>query len=64
MCCLGALVAATEVDPDEELEVFVSLLSLVGTPAEAPKPRVLPPGRPRESRTGPAKRYPAFKKAA
>jgi hypothetical protein len=35
-----------------------------GTPAEPPKPCGRSPGRPRGSRTGPAKRYPALKKAA
>lgn len=35
-------------------------MSLVGTLAEAPKCRVLPPGRPKGSRTGPAKQLPGF----
>lgn len=41
-----------------------ALLSLVGTPARAPKPCGRSPGRPAGSRSGRATRYPALKKAA
>jgi hypothetical protein len=41
-----------------------ALLSLVGTPARAPKPCGRSPGRPTGSRSGRATRYPALKKAA
>ena len=50
--------------PYRVLRCFVTLLPLVGTPAAAPKPRGRSPGRPRGSRSGPAKRYPAVKKVA
>jgi DDE superfamily endonuclease len=50
--------------PTRVLRSFVTLLPLVGTPAAAPKPRGRSPGRPRGSRSGRAKRYPAVKKAA
>ena len=43
---------------------FVTLLPLPGTPARAPKPRGRSPGRSKGSFSGPAKRYPALKKAA
>jgi len=43
---------------------FPKLLLTLGTPASAPKPCGRSPGRPRGSRTGPARRYPAIKKAA
>lgn len=43
---------------------FATLLPALGTPAAAPKPRGRSPGRPKGSRSGPAKRYPAIKKAA
>ena len=50
--------------PTRVLRSFVTLFPLVGTPAEAPKPRGRSPGRPKGSFSGPAKRYPAIKKAA
>jgi hypothetical protein len=50
--------------PPRVLRSFVTLFPLVGTPAEAPKPRGRSPGRPKGSFSGPAKRYPAIKKAA
>jgi hypothetical protein len=50
--------------PNRVLRNFASLLPILGTPARAPKPRGRSPGRPRGTATGPAKRYPAVKKAA
>jgi hypothetical protein len=50
--------------PNRALRNFASLLPVLDTPAEAPKPRGRSPGRPKGSRSGPAKRYPAVKKAA
>ena len=50
--------------PTRVLRNFVTLAPTVGTPAEAPKPRGRSPGRPKGSLSGPAKRYPAVKKAA
>ena len=50
--------------PTRILRNFASLLPLMGTPASPPKPRGRSPGRPKGSVTGPAKRYPAVKKAA
>jgi hypothetical protein len=50
--------------PTRVLRGFAALLPLVGTPASAPKPCGRSPGRTRGSRSGPAKRYPAVKKAA
>jgi hypothetical protein len=43
---------------------FSSLLVALGTPANAPKPCGRSPGRPKDRRSGRAKRYPALKKAA
>ena len=50
--------------PTRVLRGFATLLSLIGTPAAAPKPRGRSPGRPKGSLSGPARRYPALKKAA
>ncbi len=50
--------------PTRVLRVFCSLLPTLGTPARAPKPRGRSPGRPKGSRSGSARRYPAIKKAA
>lgn len=50
--------------PARVLRNFASLLPALGTPASAPKPCGRSPGRPKGSRSGSAKRYPAVKKAA
>ena len=50
--------------PYRVLRTFVTLVPLLGTPAEAPKPRGRSPGRPKGTLSGPARRYPALKKAA
>jgi hypothetical protein len=50
--------------PTRILRSFMTLLATVGTPAEPPKPCGRSPGRPKGSRSGPAKRYPALKTAA
>lgn len=50
--------------PTRVLRVFCNLLLDLGTPASVPKPRGRSPGRPKGSRSGPAKRHPAIKKAA
>lgn len=50
--------------PTRVLRNFASLLPALGTPAAAPKPCGRSPGRPKGSLSGPAKRYPAIKKAA
>jgi hypothetical protein len=50
--------------PTRVLRSFGTLLATVGTPAEPPTPCGRSPGRPKGSRSGPAKRYPALKKAA
>ncbi len=42
----------------------LALLPALGTPAKPPKPCGRSPGRPKGRRSGPAKRYPALKKAA
>ena len=43
---------------------FSALLVALGSPASVPKPSGRSPGRPKGSRSGRAKRYPALKKAA
>jgi hypothetical protein len=55
---------AGSLTPTRVLRRFAALLPLVGTLARAPKPRGRSPGRPRGSFSGPAKRFPALKKAA
>ena len=50
--------------PTRVLRGFATLLAVVGTPAKPPKPCGRSPGRPKGSRSGPAKRYPALKTAA
>ncbi len=50
--------------PTRVLRGFATLLPALGTPAKAPKPRGRSPGRPKGSRSGAAKRYPAVKRAA
>jgi hypothetical protein len=50
--------------PTRVLRSFATLLPMLGTPAEAPKPCGRSPGRPKGSLSGPARRYPAVKKAA
>jgi hypothetical protein len=53
-----------KLSPTRVLRSFVTLLPLVSTPAEAPKPRGRSPGKPKGNFSGRAKRYPAIKKAA
>jgi DDE superfamily endonuclease len=55
---------ARKLTPYRVLRSFVTLLPLVGTPAQAPKLRGRSPGRPKGSLSGRARRYPAVKKAA
>ena len=50
--------------PNRVRRRFWSLLVELGTPARAPKPCGRSPGRPKGRLSGPAKRYPAIKKAA
>ena len=50
--------------PTRVLRSFATLLPLMGTPAREPKPRGRSPGRRKGRLSGPAKRYPAVKKAA
>jgi hypothetical protein len=50
--------------PTRVLRSFATLLASVGTQAKPPKPCGRSPGRPKGSRSGPAKRHPALKTAA
>ena len=50
--------------PARVRRAFPQLLAPLGTPAAAPKPCGRSPGRPRGRTSGPARRYPALKKAA
>jgi hypothetical protein len=50
--------------PTRVLRGFAALLAVAGTPAKPPKPCGRSPGRPKGSRSGPAKRHPALKTAA
>jgi hypothetical protein len=50
--------------PSRVRRAVSGLLPVIGTPARAPKPCGRSPGRPKGSRSGPATRYPALKKAA
>jgi DDE superfamily endonuclease len=50
--------------PTRVLRGFATLLAVVGTPAEPPKPCGRSPGRAKGSRSGPAKRHPALKTAS
>jgi hypothetical protein len=56
--------AVEKLTPYRVLRSFVTLMPLMGTPAAAPKPRGRSPGRPTGRLSGPARRYPAKKKAA
>ena len=50
--------------PARVRQAFPQLLVVLNTPADAPKPCGRSPGRPPGRRSGPARRYPAIKKAA
>ena len=50
--------------PTRVLRGFATLLAVVGSPAQPPKPCGRSPGRPKGSRSGAAKRHPALKTAA
>jgi hypothetical protein len=50
--------------PTECAAWFPQLRCAIGSPTKSPKPCGRSPGRPTGSRTGPARRYPAIKKAA
>lgn len=56
--------ATEKLTPYRVLRSFATVVPLLGTPARAPKPRGRSPGRPKGSRSGRARRYPALKKAA
>lgn len=56
--------AAGQLTPCRVRRSVLALLLELGTPANPPKPCGRSPGRPKGSRSGRAKRYPAFKKAA
>ncbi len=53
-----------QLTPTRVLRGFATLLTAVGTPAKPPKPCGRSPGRPKGSRSGPAKRHPALKTVA
>ena len=55
---------AEALTPYRVRRAFPSLLPLLGTPANPPKPCGRSPGRPKGARSGPARRYPAIKTAA
>ncbi len=55
---------ANSLTPNRVLRSFATLWPSLKTPARAPKPRGRSPGRPKGSLSGPARRYPAVKKAA
>jgi hypothetical protein len=55
---------AAVLTPARVRRAFSALLLLVGTPAAPPQPAGRSPGRPKGRRSGPARRYPAIKKAA
>jgi hypothetical protein len=50
--------------PARVRQAFPQLLVILDTPADPPKPCGRSPGRPVGRRSGPARRYPAIKKAA
>jgi hypothetical protein len=50
--------------PNRVRQAFLHVLVMLGTPADSPKPCGRSPGRPRGRYSGPAQRFPAFKKAA
>jgi hypothetical protein len=56
--------APAKLTPPRVRRAVSALLPAVGTPAAAPKPCGRSPGRPKGSRSGRARRYPALKKAA
>jgi len=56
--------AADKLTPYRVRRRFWELVVEVGTPAKLPKPCGRSPGRPKGRRSGPARRYPAIKKAA
>jgi hypothetical protein len=56
--------APAKLTPSRVHRAVLVLLLAAGTPASAPKPCGRSPGRPRGSRSGPAARHPAVKKAA
>ncbi len=56
--------APGQLTPCRVRRAVLTLLPELGTPAKPPKPCGRSPGRPKGRRSGPAKRYPALKKAA
>jgi hypothetical protein len=61
---VGATATAPAADPDPRLVGFRDTPGGCGPPAEPPKPCGRSPGRPKGSRSGPAKRHPALKTAS